>query len=153
MGIGFDHSQYMTDIRMALGEASESITYAAPFTEKEFLRSLVDPGFSGSIRFLEGDLFFEGGVTVIQNVTWKWQGRELGGTTWVDLHTAVTEQWTGGTSAGIRVGLETSTLTSEADAVPLEVRLLVSASIAADINVRIGGTYPVPAVRVFGETI
>jgi hypothetical protein len=153
MGIAFDHSQYMTDIRMALGEDSESITHAAPFTEREFLRSLVDPGFSGSIRFLEADLYFEGGVSVIQNVTWKWQARELGGTTWVDLHAAVNEQWTGGTSTGLRVGIEALSLTSDADAVPLEMRLLVSAAIAADISVRIGGASPIPAVRVFGESV
>ena len=153
MGIAFDHSQYMTDMRMALGEASESITHTAPFTDREFMRTLLDPGFSGSIRYLEAELYFEGGVTVIQNVTWKWQARELGGATWVDLHTAVTEQWTGATDTGVRVGLEASALTADADAVPLEVRLLVSAPTAADVTVRIGGTNAVPAARVFGESV
>lgn len=152
MGIAFDHSQYITDIRMTLGENSEIITYAAPFSDKEFIRSLIDTGFSGNVRFLEADLLFEGGVSVVQNVTWKWQGRKLGGATWVDLHTAITEQWTGGASTGLRVGLEAPALTADADAVPLEVRLLVSASTVADVSVRIGGLYPVPAVRVFGES-
>ena len=153
MGIPFDHSQYMTDMRMALGEASESITHTAPFTDREFMRTLLDPGFSGSIRYLEAELYFEGGVTVIQTVTWKWQIRELGGSTWVDMHTAVTEQWQGGTDTGIRVGLEPAALTVDADTVPLEVRLLVTASTAATVTVRMGGTNSIPAMRVFGESV
>jgi len=152
MGIAFDHSQYITDMRMALGESNETVTHKAPFTEKEFLRSLVDPGFSGNIRFLVADLFFEGGVSVVQSVTWKWQGRVMGGVTWIDLHAAVTEQWTGSASTGLRAGLEASDLTTDADAVPLEVRLIVSASTVADVSVRIGSQYPVPAVRIFGES-
>jgi len=153
MGISFDHSQYITDIRMALGEAGETIKHSAPFTDMEYMRSLVDTGFSGNISYLEADLYFEGGVTVIQDVTWIWQARALGGAAWVDLHTAVTEQWTGQIDTGLRVGLETSALTPDADAVPLEVRLLVSAPVAADVTVRIGGANIVPAVRVFGESI
>lgn len=153
MGIAFDHTQYLTDIRMALGEASDAITYTAPFTDVEFYRAIVEPGFSGSIEFLEGDLYFEGGVTVIQNVTWKWQARELGASTWVDLHTAVTEQWSGGTDTGIRVGLDATGLGTGADAVPLEMRLILSASTAAEVSVRIGDSNKVPAVRVFGESV
>lgn len=153
MALAFDHSQYLTDIRMALGEQSEEITFSAPFTEQEFMRALVDPGFSGSIRFMEADLVFQGGVTVIQNVTWKWQARELGGLTWADLHTAVAEQWTGATDTGMRMVLELSDLTADADAVPLELRLLISAPTAADVSVRIGNTSPLPAVRVFGESL
>lgn len=152
MAIAFEHAQYVSDIRMALGDTSVEIKYTAPFTEKEFVRTLVDPGFSGSIRYFEGDLYFEGGVTAIQNVTWKWQARELGGSTWVDLHTAVTEQWQGGTDTGIRVGLDASALTANADTVPLEVRLLVSASTAATVSVRFGAINAIPAMRVFGES-
>ena len=152
MGIAFDHAQYLTNIRMALGEASETVKHAAPFTDREFMRSLVDPGFSGSIRHLEADLYFEGGVTVIQDVTWKWQARGLGGISWVDMHEAVTQQWTGQTDTGLRVGLDALELLAEADSVPLEIRLLVSAQIQAEITVRIGGLSIIPAVRVFGES-
>jgi len=152
MGTSFDHSQYLTNIRMALGESSETIKHTAPFVNREFMRSLVDPGFSGIIRYLEADLYFEGGVTVIQDVTWKWQARGLGGTSWVDMHVAVTEQWTGQTDTGLRVGLDALELSAEADSVPLEVRLLVSAPVEAEITVRIGGVNVIPAVRVFGES-
>jgi len=153
MGMAFDHSQYLTNIRMALGEASETIKHAAPFTDREFMRSLVDPGFWGSIRYLEADLYFEGGVTVIQDVTWKWQAKGLGDTAWVDMHEAVMEQWTGQTDTGLRVGLDASDLSAMADSVPLEVRLLVSAQVEAEITVRIGGVNVIPAIRVFGESL
>ncbi len=148
----FDHTQYITDIRMALGESAEVIKMNAPFTDREFLRSIIDPGFSGSLRFVMADLFFAGGVSVIQNVTWKWQARKLGATTWVDLHTGVTEQWTGLTETGVRVGLEAVDLTADADSVPLEVRIILTASVAAEIEVHIGGAYDMPAVRVYGES-
>lgn len=151
MGISYDHSQYLTDIRQALGESSAEIKHVAPFTDMEFYRTLVDPGFAGSIAFIEGDLFFEGGTTVIQNVTWKWQAREQGASTWVDLHTAVTEQWTGGTATGIRVGLDAAALGTGADSVPLEVRIIITAATAATVSMLMGSTGEVPAVRVFGE--
>ncbi len=152
MGIAFDHVQYVTEIRMMLGETSSEIIFTCPFTDQEFYRAMIDPGFDGNTSFFEGDLFFRGGAGVIQDVTWRWQVKEKGASTWQNLHTAVTEEWTGGTNTGIRVGLDAAALGANADAVPLEIRLLVSASTAADISVSIGGAFIVPAVRVFGET-
>lgn len=153
MGIAFDHSQKINDIRLILGSTDSQIKHAAPFIDRELYRSIIDPGFSASVRFLEGDLFFRGGSSVIQNVTWKWQARELGATAWVDLHTAVTEQWTGGTDTGIRVGLDDAALTASADSAPLEIRMIASAATAATVSVFIGASYATPAVRIFGESI
>jgi len=152
MGIKFDHVQYLVPLRMVLGDASEQIQYTAPFTDKEFFRCVIDPGFSGSIDFIDADLKVYGGVTVIQNVTWKWQAREQGTSGWTDLHTAVTEQWTGGIDTGIRLGLDASALGTGADAVPLELRLILSAPTAATISVSFGFGYSTPAVRIFGES-
>ncbi len=152
MGIAFDHVQYATDIRMALGEASSDIQFASPFTDKEFYRAMIDPGFSGNIDFLEADLFFEGGITdAIHNVTWKWQVRSKGQSTWTDLHTAVTEEWTGGTDTGIRVGLPSSGLGVNTTA-PFEIRIILTDSQTDTDHVKIGGANKTPAVRVIGET-
>jgi hypothetical protein len=153
MSIAFDHVQYITDGRMILGEASSDIQHQSPFTDMEFYRSQVDPGFNGNINFLEGDLFFEGGVdSAVHNVTWKWQIKSQGQGSWTDLHTAVTEQWTGGKDTGIRVGLDASALGGNTTA-PFEIRLILTDSQTDTVHVRIGGSNKVPAVRVIGETV
>lgn len=152
MGIAFDHVQYITDGRMILGEGSSDIQQDSPFTDREFYRSQIDPGFEGSITFLEADLFFEGGVdSAVHSVTWKWQIRSKGQASWTDLHTAVTEQWTGGTDTGVRVGLAASDLGVNT-AVPFEIRIILTDSQTDTDHVRIGGSNKVPAVRVIGET-
>lgn len=52
MTIKFDHSQYALDADMALGASSNVITKQGPFTDQEFFRSLINPGFDGSLRYL-----------------------------------------------------------------------------------------------------
>lgn len=152
MTIEFDHVQYASGVRLMLGETSAEYKHTAPFTDREFYRSLIDPGFAGTISHLEGDLYFEGATTVVQNVTWKWQIRSKGQSTWTDLHTAVTEQWSGATDTGIRVGLDVASLGVNDD-VPFEIRIIATASTAATVTVRIGDTNKIPAVRVIGVSL
>jgi hypothetical protein len=152
MGIVFEHAQYAVDVQNMLGSATAEIKATAPMTEQEMYRALVNPGFEAQMSYLTLDLFFEGGASAIQNVTWKWQMRGKGQTTWLDLHTPVTEQWTGGTATGLRAIKETAALGAHTTA-PFELRLVVSASTAATITVRIGGTYKTPSVLLRGESL
>lgn len=148
MGISYDHSQYIVDLKLILGEATSEIEKSAPLTDEEFYRCWIDPGFGGSISFIEADLYFERYSSVIQNVTWKWQMRSKGQSAWLDLHSAKTESWGAYAAARLRVGL---TPPGPNDDVPFEMRLIGTASSAATLKVRIG-TYT-PSVRVMGETL
>lgn len=147
MAIAFDHVQYVTDLRMILGEATSEIEKTAPFTDEEFYRSQIDPGFDGVVSFLEADLYFERYSSVIQDVTWKWQIRSKGQSTWTDLHAAVTESWGGYTTSRLRIGEE---LVTPNDSVPFEIRFMATALSAATVAVRIGTC--TPSVRAIGET-
>jgi hypothetical protein len=149
MAIAFDHAQYVVDLRLILGESTSEIEKAAPFTDEEFYRSWIDPGFDGTVDFLEADLYFDRYSSTIQDVTWKWQIRSRGQSTWGDLHTARTESWGGYAQSRLRVCLEGSGLGSN-NGVPFEIRLLCTASTSATVKARIG-TYT-PSVRVIGES-
>jgi len=152
MGIVFEHAQYAVDVQNMLGADTAEIKATAPMTEQEMYRALVNPGFDAQMSYLTLDLFFNGGASVIQSATWKWQMRGKGQTGWLDLHTAVTEQWTGGTATGLRVIKEAAALGAHTTA-PFELRLAVSASTAATITVRIGSTYKMPSVLLRGESL
>lgn len=147
MGIAYDHSQYVVDLRLILGEATSEIEKTAPITDEEFYRCQIDPGFNGTVSFLEADLYFERYSSVIQNATWKWQIKSKGQTAWADLHSSVTESWSGYATSRKRVGLVPSSPNNTA---PFEVRLIASAATAATIRVRLG-TYT-PSIRAMGET-
>jgi hypothetical protein len=149
MGIDFDHVQYLSDLRLILGEATSEAEKTAPFTEAEFYRAQVDPGFAGAVKSIEADLYFERYSSAVQNVTWKWQLRSKGQTSWTDLHTAQTESWGGYALSRLRASVDASALGANDD-VPLEARLVATASSAATVKVRIG-TYT-PSVRVTGES-
>lgn len=147
MAIAFDHAQYLSDLRLILGESVSEMEKTSPFTDEEFYRSQVDAGFGGSVSFLEADLYFERYSSVIQNVTWKWQMRSKGQTSWTDLHQAKTESWGGYAASRLRVGLSPQ---APNNAVPFEIRLMASAASAATVKVRIGTC--TPSVRAMGET-
>lgn len=147
MGIAFDHVQYVSDVRLMLGEATSTIQQTAPFTDKEFYRSQLDPGFAGTISFIDADLYFDRYSSVTQNVTWRWQIRSKGQATWVDLSSAKTESWATAAQSRLRVVVEASAL-SGSTTVPFEVRMLATAATAATVTITIG-TYT-PSVRVLG---
>jgi hypothetical protein len=149
MAIAFDHVQYVIDLRLALGETTSEIEKTSPFTDEEFYRSQIDPGFDGAISFLEADLYFDRYSSAVQSVTWKWQIKSKGQSTWTDLHTAQTESWGGYAQSRLRIGVAGSSLGVNDDA-PFEIRLIATASSSATVKVRIG-TYT-PSVRVIGET-
>jgi hypothetical protein len=148
MGISYDHAQYVVDLRLILGEGTSEIEKTAPITDEEFYRSQVDPGFDGTISTLEADLYFDRYSSVIQSVTWKFQVKSQGQSTWTDL-ISKTESWGGYAQSHEKVSKAAADLGVNDDA-PFEIRLIASASTAATVKVRIG-TYT-PAVRVIGES-
>jgi hypothetical protein len=158
MTIKFTHAQYIVPLESKLGVSPLTIEKAFTVAaQDEIFRDLFDPGFSSSIDFLEAALFFNLGVTTNpQNLTWLWQARELGGSSWVDLHVAVVDAVTGGDDVGIRVGLDAAALTADADSAPLEIRFLVTpADVSANpevIKFSIGGGNDTPAIQIIGDS-
>ncbi len=149
MGIAFDHVQYVSDVRLMLGESTSTITLAAPFTDKEFYRSEIDPGFGGEISFIDADLYFDHYSSLTQNVTWRWQIRGKGQAAWTDLNTPKTESWASQAQSRLRVIVEASALDVNT-AVPFEIRMLATAATAATVYIVIG-TYT-PSIRVLGTS-
>lgn len=150
MGIAFDHVQYVSDVRLMLGEATSTIQQTSPFTDKEFYRSEIDPGFDGTISFIDADFYFDRYSSLTQNVTWKWQIRSKGQSTWTDLHTAKSESWGSQAQSRLHVTVEAGALGVNVEA-PFEIRLLATAASTATVYITIG-TYT-PTVRVIGISI
>ena len=73
------------------------------------------------------------------DIIWKWQARNLGASTWQDLHSAVTETDIG-TSYVSRVRKGYINLQSDLDSVPFEVRLIMQCNEANEGRARVRNT-------------
>jgi hypothetical protein len=146
MGITFDHVQYVVDLRLMLGETTSEISRTSPVTDDEVYRCVVDAGFSGTVTALEYDIRFERYSSVSQSVSWKWEVRGAGQSSWLAVATGA-ETWGGYATTEKKVFVDAAALGAHA-VVPFEMRMIVTAASAATVKVRIGTQ--VPSVRVFG---
>ena len=130
MAIPFDHTQKALDSDLIIGNATSTVTVpSGPHTEMEVWRSWIDPGFSGTFEFLEATPRFRAyaqGGDASAAITWKWQLRCEGQSTWTDLHSAVSSTISANTEYTKHVVFDAVPTTAQD--VPLELRLTCTTS-------------------------
>jgi hypothetical protein len=130
MPVPFDHVSKALDANHIMGGTTTTITLApGPYTDHEVWRSWINPGFSGTFEFMEATLRFRAyatGGNSSASVTWKWQIRPEGQTSWTDLHSAVSDTFAANVERTQSVIFDASS--PSAEDVPLELRLIFSTS-------------------------
>ena len=134
---------------MVLGAASETWSKTGIFTDEEVFRSWINPGFEGSFSWLEASISFNSGAGPSVSVTWKWQIRPKGQSSWTDLHTGITETWSSMSDKSTDIFFDA--VAPNADDVPFEVRMVITNTVSSLITVVIDNTDI--RFRVVGESV
>lgn len=90
MAVRYDHLQNALDSYLTLAAAAAVETKAwasATFTDFEIYRAYINPGFDGTLEWLEADLKWSATLGTSRTMTGKWQILARGETAWVDLGT------------------------------------------------------------------
>jgi len=142
MSVSFSFAEELKNVKILLaGPPYISEDLYTPFTDTQIFVSILDPGHQGITSYLEyyiSTVFENVASATSDTLTYKWQYKQSGGT-WTDLATGSAGPLTGGTE----IYKKEAGICNTAITLPIEVRLIVSAT-AGRWQVKLGGsTYPV----------
>ena len=149
MGIPFDHTQYALDSNMIMGATETQVDRTGTFTDSEFWRSYINPGMVGVMSYLEAELAFNAYTGGSSTVTYKWEIKPHGQSSWVTIFTSTGATWPTNIERKANVIFEPSGDTE--DDVPFELRLLITTSASDTVHVIVDNTNI--SVRVVGESL
>ncbi len=149
MAIPFDHTQYALDSNMIMGATQTQMDRTGTFTDVEFWRSYINPGMVGVMSYLEAELAFNGYTDGSSTVTYKWEIKPHGQSSWITLFASTGTAWPTNIERKANVVFEPSGDTE--DDVPFELRLLITTSASDTVHVIVGNTDI--SVRVVGESL
>jgi hypothetical protein len=158
MAIFYEHIQEAkSEYMISSGAQSQTLSLgAATRTDYEVWRSLINPGFNGTISWLSLRMNFSlTGTATANTVTGKWQIRERGGASWVDIGAIGSHALTAAPEY-VKISEFVHDATADSNAAPYELRLIISSTAAQTISLLFGESgYSVfsLATRTVGESV
>jgi len=169
MGIRYNHLQVIKTASMALGSVlyDANVVPAATHTAKELFRAYIDPGFNGTLEWLDIDSYLSiGNFTTLKNevpvISTEWQIRCRGEATFTKICDGFVSKkvigYTGTATAGSTTTLTDTTANWGINALAGfwlynngRIDALILSNTATVITVASGATFAASAYSILGE--